>query len=205
MRVLFLPGDQSPVLILDDVLRERHEDIRASRAQEIALRKEKGAPLDTETDWGAVQNVVAELSTAAGARDTDAVARLATLAAAGVDGRKLVEIPAYQPIEHYRSVKVQFVALADNVRRRLLRDVVAAQEALDAEDSEEAHVSRHVALGEFIKAAVVSIDGYQQVDDAVVDGLAISGMLLDVFVAARDYQRLSLGKGDRFGSPAPST
>lgn len=194
MQILIHPGALSPLLILDEVLRERHEDLRAERARTIAKRKADGAPLDDETKWSnldtlAVQNAIA-------AHDTTGVIAACNELIAATAGHKLEPLDEYQSVEAYREVRIQFRALKDAERSKLANAVAASGGAL-------------ADVQAFLIASVAVLEAgderFAVIDDALVDALEASGMLLDVYVAARDYQRLSVGKGGRFGSRQPQT
>lgn len=207
-KVIFFPGALSPVFFLDDVLRESHEAMRDDRAGEIEARLTRGVPLDDETQWPLVTDALAEADRCNIARDTAGVAAAASKAHALVAGHKLVAFAPYESVPHYVEMHVRFRALSDAQRRLLLADVARTQDALTAGvggPDFDAHLQlRNGAVGAFVIAAVERIDGHTP-DDELVEALVISGMLLDVFSAARDYQRLSVGKGERFGSPALRT
>lgn len=207
MKLLIRPGALSPKLILDDVLRERHEDIRAQRQRTIDKRTQKGTPLDDDTKWFDID--IDAVANAVHARDTERTLTAAQAVVDAVAGHKLVPIAEYVSVPHYRDIKVQFRALAHTPMRELLDAVAdAAGHGSDA----VAELGFHEAVGAFVKRAVHIIDfggvddeSLEDLDDDDVQALLASGLLIDVFVAARDYQAMSPGKGSRFGSPPPRT
>lgn len=195
-------GALSPLLNLDDVLRERHEDIRAQRQRTIDKRVAKGIPLDDDTKWSNIDTLAIDKALAA--HDTAGVQVAAQAVLDAVAVNKLEPFAEYVSVPHYAGIKIQFRALAHTPMRKLL-DVIASAQGTDAVAEERFHE----AIGAYVKEAVHVINfGDEQlidIDDNDVQSLLASGLLIDVFVAARDYQALSLGKDSRFGLPAPQT
>ena len=200
--VLIRPGGISDWVPLQAVLREAHEALQKERADEIASRSKKGIPLDDDVDWKKV-------SAAVEAKNAGEVVRLTA-------GKFLEPLDDYAAVPGNDDVKLKFRAISEAARRTLMIEVAAAgvavAKALDTDDAvkiDEAQRRRDAAFAAFIGAAVVAVDVAgdvnEVVDDALVEALAASGLLVSVFAAARDYQRLSPGKGKRFGSPQPST
>ncbi len=200
--VLLYPGSKSEPVKLQDVMRESHEAFAAGVALEIERRQKLGVPLDDATDWDAVDVAVK-------AKDGPKVAAL-------VSGNTLRPVPAYDPTEGYDDVVVRFVALSESQRRDLSLAV-----ALASDDLDKARVAGDIpgvraaderldqARGAFVRAAIcslfisgVSLEG---IDADDLEAVRASGLLVDLYVAARDYQRLSPGKGGRFGSRPLST
>ncbi len=203
--VLIYPGTKSAPVSLQAVLKERHDNLREATAKEIERRKAKGIPLNDSVDWAAVAPLVA-------AQDAEGLRKMLS------DG--LEPLDEYEPIPGYEDIKVRFVALADKRRAELVLAVALAQNVRNAfvgqpladvgQECIAADAVVEAAQLALIRAAVADLqmpDG--QVDlgsDAVVEAIKATGTLLaHLFIAARDYQGLSPGKGSRFGSAAPST
>lgn len=194
MQILIHPGALSPLLILDDVLRERHEDLRAERARIIAKRQKDGTPLDDETKWSNLDTL--KVQNAIAAHDTSGVVEACNELIAATAGHKLVPIDEFESVPAYREVRIQFRALSSSRRSELAEAVVT---------SNGAPASVKAFLAETVARFEAGDEVFEKVDDVLIDALEASGMLLDVYVAARDYQRLSMGKGERFGSRQPQT
>ena len=200
--ILIRPGGVSDWVTLQDVLREAHEAAQKERAAEIEQRTKNGVPLDDDTDWPAVAVAVA-------ARKSAEIARLTS-------GHELTPIPDYVDVEGYDAVKCRFVAISEAKRRTLALAVAAAVDAVsearaanDVQALDDACAKADRTRGAFVQAAVGGLNVAGEVLEALTDddveALHVSGLLLAVYSAARDYQRLSPGKGTRFGSPARST
>ena len=200
--VLIRPGQVSGWVSLQEVLREAHEAAQKERAAEIEQRAKNSIPLDDDTDWSAVAVAVA-------AKKSAEVARLTS-------GHELAPIPDYVDVEGYGDVRCRFVAISEAKRRTLALAVAAAVDGVnearafsDVQALDDACAEADRARGAFVQAAVVGLDVSGEVLEVLTDddvqALYVSGLLLAVYSAARDYQRLSPGKGTRFGSPAQST
>ncbi|MFO0447382.1 MAG: hypothetical protein ACK52I_01615 [Pseudomonadota bacterium] len=194
--VIISPGQQSDWVRLVDVQREAHDEERNARTKEIERRKRFGIPLDDDTDWTAVDAAVAK-------RDSALVARL-TL------GHAIEPLPEFEADEILTGVEVRFIAISEGERRRLSFAHASAVDALTAAGTKAADVlaacdARDAAMADWLSHAVaaVRIDGVEVDVDAT--NFAASGLLAPLFAAARDYQRLSPGKGTRFGWQPPST
>lgn len=199
--VLIRPGQVSDWVALVDVLREAHEEQAEERKKEIARRAEKGIPLDDDTDWAAVDAAVA-------AKDSAKVAALTS-------GNALAELPPFEAPRFADQVKLRIRAVSENTRRAAMMDVAAAVDAIAQaiagkhfEALPALQKARDAVFGEFIKLSVAELhvgeEAFVDVDDALVDALQATDLLAPIFAAARDYQRLSRGKGARFGSLQPS-
>jgi hypothetical protein len=98
-------------------------------------------------------------------------------------------------------ILVRIQAISDARRREMLFKVSEAYGSLD--ESASSANKKHAVVGEYLKATVAQL----KVGDKVLDGLkdddveAIinGGFFLELFLVARDYQRLSAGKKNRFG------
>lgn len=221
--VLIFPGSKSELVSLQAVLRESHEAQQAGRAQEIAERTKLSIPLDDATDW----NAVALQITALGClpeRDSKAVAELAAKLHASVAGHALLALPDYEPVAGYDDVLLRFRGLADSaVQDHMLTVGLAHREAEAASKIEDptarakgvrlANEARDQAFLAFIADAVCEVRCGEQVAGSGASGLTqleleairATGLMVPIYLAARDYQRLSPGKGSRFGSAPPST
>jgi hypothetical protein len=200
--ILIRPGQVSGWVTLQEVLREAHQAAQKDRAEEIEHRKKNGIPLDDDTDWSAVAVAVA-------ARKSAEIAKLTS-------GHELTPIADYVDVEGYDNIKARFIAIPEAKRRTLTLAVAAAADAVndarragDTQGVDDACLERDRAYGAFVQATVRELDVSGEVLNGItdddVDALFASGLLLSVYSAARDYQRLSPGKGRRFGSPAQST
>lgn len=212
--VPILPGDLSPPVTLDACLRETHEASREWAIGEAVRRAKLKVSTSTEVDWAAVAQVVAgdaeALGQAVTKKDAAAVVEACDRIRAMVDGKAITDPGEYQPVEGYAGVVLTFVALSAEERRKLgqVVDNAAAAHRAGVDGSGVAHAD---AVKDYVAAHLSSItfgDGRRwrgPLDARQLEGLELAGLLFDVFLAARDFQRLSPGKGVRFGSPAPST
>lgn len=201
---LFFPGDLSPWVTLADVLRERHDEARARVVADIEARKKARSTVSTEIDWVAVGEHAAALAAAAKAGEAAAALEAAQAAVLCVDGKGLTDPGEFEPTEGHEAIKLRFRALSADESSALVRAVVRSAGAAD----EEALREHHAALGAYITRAVAEMQTptrkIAEMTADVVEALKISGLLVPVFYAARDYQGLSVGKGGRFGSEAPA-
>jgi hypothetical protein len=199
--VLIRPGAVSDWVPLQAVLREAHEARQQEVKNEIEQRRKRGVPLDDNTDWAAVKQ-------AAEKGDSALVAQL-------VSGNALELLEDYAPVEGYDQVLLRFVAISEARRRALSFRVAAAQDAVAAatrkatsEEILKACEERDAAYGALVLAAVAAVDvageKIEQIGSEHLEALGASQLLTNVYVAAREYQRLSPGKGQRFGSQQPS-
>jgi hypothetical protein len=200
--VLIRPGAVSDWVRLQDAMRESHEAQQKDRADDIEGRKKNGIPLDDETDWHAVGAAVAK-------KDSAEVARLTS-------GHALLPLPDYVDVSAYDDVSVVFRAISEAQRRTLALALSAAQDAVKAAAKlddvgalDAACAKRDDAYAAFVKAAVARVDvggeALGPLKDDDVEALRITDLLQPLYVAARDFQRLSPGKGKRFGSLPQST
>ena len=221
--VLIFPGSKSELVSLQAVLRESHEAQQAGRAQEIAARTKLGVPLDDATDWAAVGLQIAALSCFPD-RDSKAIAEQAAQLHASVAHHALVAMPDYEPVDGYDDVNLRFRGLADSdVQDHMLAVGLAHREAEAAAKVEDptarakavrlANEARDQAFLAFIADAVCEVRCGEQVagaDDRALTELELeairaTALMVPIYLAARDYQRLSPGKGLRFGLQPPST
>jgi hypothetical protein len=212
--VPILPGDLSPPVTLDACLRETHEAMRDFAIGEAVRRAKLKVSTSTEVDWPAVAQQVAGATEALGPavtkQDAAAVIEACDRIKAMVAGKAIVDPGEYQPTDGYDGVVAVFVALSADHRRKLGQAVDNAATAHRAgiDGSDVAHAD---AVKDYVAASIARItfgDGATwrgPFDARQLEGLELTGILYDLFVACRDYQRLSPGKGSRFGSPAPST
>ena len=181
--MLIRPGQKSPLLTLQSVLRERHESIAADVAADIARRKRDGGVVfDEGVRWPEVQAAV---------DDKNAIKVRALVAQA------LRPLDPYEPIAGLDSVTVRFIALAAETREKLVDAVIASQGG-----SEEMLALLSAVVAD-LKVDGESLSLASSDDVAAIK--ATGGLLLNLYVAARDYQGLPPGKERRFGSPPPST
>lgn len=205
------PGDVSPLVSLNDCLRDTHEAVRAAELAEIARRQKAGASLASDVDWKAVEITVEEIGVCSRRGDAAEALRHTGELRLHLAGKFLQDPGEFVATEGYDDVKVRFVAVADRVRREHMRDIAAAFSGDDG-DAAAGQTRRDAAVAAFLQATVREvhmggrvIGGAGGLGDDGVEAVLLSGIFSDLYVAARDYQRLSPGKGSRFGSPAPST
>lgn len=203
------PGDVSPLVSLSDCLRDTHEAVRAAELAEIARRQKAGASLSTDVDWKNVEVTVEEIEAASRRGDAAETLRHAGDLRLHLVGNFLADPGEFVPTEGLDDVKARFVAIADQARREHMRDIATAHK--DANDGADGQTRRDAAIREFLRATVREVHMGERViggaglTDTDLEAVLLSGVWSELYVAARDYQRLSPGKGFRFGSPAPST
>lgn len=202
--VLIRPGNRTPQLNLQKVLRDRHEEFRAAVDRRIAARKANGAT--DAVNFDAARKAVDAGLDAVVARDA-AGARKAAVALLDATAEVIEPLAEYVPDPVFDAVDAVFVALRDDEREELIATVAVAginrriagevvEERARIAAVVEADKALSVAKGQMVKRAVswlrVGGDTFAAVDDAVVDALAATGKgILDaVYVAARDYQGL---------------
>lgn len=171
-------GSVSPLLVLDDVLRDRHDDLRLGVDREIAARKDRGtlldglepiAPYETNTDYATV------------------LVRIRTVA------RSLLE----EIDVLLRDVTERVVGdVATTLRRH--EDAVALQARLVA-----AAIVEVQGLGDDDGPVVVAND--VGLTDRDVDLLRTNGLLTPLFAAAKSWGYLSGEARGRCGKRQPST
>ena len=216
MRLLIYAGAISPLLLLQDVLKEAHTAVVDARAEEIGQREADGIPLDDHTRWPAVDGTIEELTAATTAMDTGRAVELTVKLNQLLSRKALTAIPAYEPTKTRDLVQVRFVALEDGARRDLLRKVAEAQDRIGLVPASDnaalmaAILERDEAVKDFIAASVCELhvgdDSIKGPPDAAdLEAIKLSGLLWDLYSAARDYQELSLGKAERFGPRPQST
>lgn len=217
---LIYPGTFSGLVSLQSVLLESHQEAQAARALEIAERKKLGVPLDDATDFAAVWPLVTEMG-ALPRENGKAYADLALKIHALTAGHTLVPLNPYEPVDGYDDVMLKFRALSEcDLQDHMLavgsahRDVEAAQAApIEKRASlvRFASEKRDQAFLDFIADSVAHVViGDQKTNDDVMasadlEAIRATGLMVPIYLAARDYQRLSPGKGSRFGSPLLST
>ena len=206
MSLFVYPGGLSPRIPLIEALRESHEHYRAAILARIRKREAAGAPLDSDTDF-------AELARALAAADGDAAAKVASRVLAETARHALRDPGEYVEQPLHSGVELVFVALAEEQRETLLAEIMAAERAERVAEKAEDDVSARLAArgvgrarARFVAASVHEVISGSEVlrpgaDSYALSVLEASGLLVDIFVAARDYQALSLGKGGRFGRP----
>ena len=220
--LLIYPGHRSEPLSLHSVLLEAHAERQLERAKEIAARIEGNVPLDDATDWAAVSSV--DVQRAIASRDSKALAAEAAKLHALVADNALVELPDYVPVDGYDDVFVRFIALSEAERQDHMVAIVAAQDVVDAADKVDpdkaqaqavraAYAARDQALLAFIGVAVAELrlDGGQQVAGGErltasdLEAIRTTGLLLPIYLAARDFQGLARKKDWHFSSAPQST
>ena len=181
--MLIRPGQKSPLLTLQSVLRERHESIAADVAADIARRtRDGGVVFDEGIRWPEVQAAV----------DVKDAIKVRALVA---DARRPLD--PYEPIAGLDDVKVRFIALDAETRENLVEAVIASK------GGTESMLALLRATVAELQVGGESLSFVSSDDVAAIK--ATGGLLLNLYVAARDYQGLPPGKGRRFGSPPPST
>lgn len=204
------PGDVSPLVSLNDCLRDTHEAVRAAELAEIARRQKAGASLSTDVDWRAVEVTVEEIGACSRRGDAAETMRHAGDLRLQLAGKFLEDPGEFKSVEGLDDVRVRFIAIADRVRREHMRDIAAAYDGDDT-DAAAGQTRRDAAIAAFLRATVREVHMGERViggaglTEADLEAVLLSGVWSELYVAARDYQRLSPGKGFRFGSPAPST
>lgn len=214
--VLIRPGNLTPPLNLLQVLRERHEESSAFVDRKIAARKAAGAT--DAVDWSVVGPALKEAEDAHTAAAVLAAVRKIAAACAEV----VEPLAAFDEPPGLGGVDVVFRALAEEERDALIGAVAIAGLGVEAAEKSEgqgarisgvlvANQSLQLAKGALVKAAVASVriggGPVADVDDDLVAALRATGAgVFDwLYVAARDYQGLSSGKGNRFGAPPQRT
>lgn len=215
--VLLYPGQQGPLVSLQECLRQAHDDLRASRDQEIADRKRHHAPLDDETHWGEVREFATALALAVEVQDTVTVTEKARAIAARVEGNAIERLPEYQPDPNVDGIMVRHVVISDAARRDLLARLSDGWRAIRDAHLADAPQTQIRALDEvicqaqedFVAATVCELiddDGNRHVDiPPMIPALRRSGLLGPLFRSSQAFQALPPKKVMRFGSSALPT
>jgi len=204
------PGDTSPLVSLNDCLRDTHEAVRTAELAEIARRQKAGASLSTDVDWRNVEVTVEEIGACSRRADAAETLRHANDLRLQLAGKHLADPGEFVPVEGLDDVKARFIAIPDRARREHMRDLAAAFDGDDT-DAAAGQTRRDAAIAAFLRATVREVHmgdrfiGGAGLTDDDLEAVLLSGVWSELYIAARDYQRLSPGKGCRFGSPAPST
>lgn len=220
------PGGRGPLVPLQEARRQDHENARAAVARRIEERQRHRIPLDDNTVWAAERARLAELGAACAAEDT-AKYRKALETALGATRGADEELPPYEPLPKLEGILVRFRTvsrrtwwltvgrLQDLARRGELLDLGSSgpeERAAFFADREEAHLGlvRH-ALCELHGVGLGDVDRFTTADDEllpddVLAALVESGLLLQIFAAARAFQELDPEGRRRFGlEPQPTS
>lgn len=213
------PGARSPLIALNDILRDQHEEMRVAVDRLIEDRRKNSVPLDDSTDWsGEIQRVV-RLTGCARAQDTAGYRDELAAALAATSGA-LTPMAAYVPDPDIADVKVSMRLVSKALlleSRALLAEV--AYKGEDASKAFMAQAAQGPGLRKLVAQAVAEVVGLEDADgplviradgdaplsDAALDVLDVNGLLVVLFSAAREYQSLRPTERARFGSRAPST
>lgn len=203
--------------------RQSHEAVRKSLDATIAERRRAGVPLDDDTDWRVEVTRVGDMTLAIEAQDTARYRKLAEEALVATRGA-LSPLGAYLPDPRLDGIEVRFRTVPRRVWWATVgrQQELAAREALldrrgidDGAARGQLLADLEEARSELVKHALVELRGLEgpeffiagdepQSDDAV-GWLVESGLLLPVFLAARDFQGLDPEGRRRFGLQLPPT
>lgn len=193
-----------PSVALNDALRDTHEALAETVRKEIAARKEKGIPLDDETDFAELEKRALKVAHYAG-NLMGAEAREEASALLAMCSGGLQELPPYEINPEYEGVRVTLRSMTERAMIET-REAIAACKTL---------AEQHEVLMDYVARAVVRIDGVESDVGALeaVDGkltaetlevLDLAGMTKDLWAVCRHYAELPPSKKKRFGSPQPS-
>lgn len=216
-----LAGQMGPWVALCDARREAHEILRADRAADIAARKTRGTPLDDATNWDEIAPLGPALAAALGANDTVKVREIAATLQSSTRGA-LLPVPEYEEDHALDGIRIRLRVLSEAQKRVLDADVDAAIARRDVTMTMSTFIrtdeEAHAAIGTYVTAALVSIEGVSVVndegievplatplDERGVDVLRKAGVLGAVYAVAHAFQGLPAKKALRFGLPLPST
>lgn len=213
MTIVPNPGFVSPRwLNVQECLRQRHDETRASIAEAIKQREAKQIPLDDRADWKAELARLCADATAKAKRDEAADVLQKALAVANGALRPL---PPYEPDPALDGVEVKLRALSK-------ADVLEMRAALSAARYEgdddalrlQGAADQHRASFPFLLKSIAAVRGVtteegafstDAFDVAALDVLDVCGLLPALFQVAEAYQGLSpLGRRG-FGSSPPRT
>jgi hypothetical protein len=195
---LIYAGEISPAVSVGKFLREQHDNERNARLEQIAQAKKSLAELDTGVDLEKLKDVVVEMQKLV---KPAAIERQCRAIADTIKLSSLVDIGDYSGEPALDEIEIRVIALSDKHRRSLLGAISDAYDSLD--NSVAASDKKNAAIGEFVKAAVkqVKVGGkvLDEPNDSDIDAMINGGFLFQVYLVARDYQRMSVLKKNRFG------
>lgn len=197
MTILVYAGDKTPLLNLDDVLRYRHDDeVEAARA-EIEARKKVKATLSSEVDFKRIGESIDEMKTAVARSDGLAVNDIARRILIDTAGKSIAEPAPYVVDEFAALTSVQFVAISDVQ----FRDAMGVMKQAVTDEDIVAAMVNMIRLT--VCRLVVDGNDISALKDDDLEALRLTGLFVPLYIAARDYQRLTARKKKRFGSPLP--
>jgi len=190
--ILQRPGARGPIVHLQDAWRDSWEALRKSRSDEIARRKESGAPLDDGD--GPLEEISAFVA--------DPLLDEVRVRFRTVSPEVFAETTGgvqewYERTKHLEAseVRARRVAAVDLTRRQaeLVRHAVCLIDGLCLEED-----------GQLIDYAA-SADTHETLSDEAIELLQGAGLIPILYATARDFQVLDpLGRG-RYGCAAPLT
>jgi hypothetical protein len=218
------PGGRGPLAPLQEMRRQSYEQARKQIDMTIAERKRMGVPLDDETDWRTESARAGEMANAINAQDT-ARYRLALETALIATRGGLAPLPPFEPDPRLEGIEARF----RTVPRRVWWATVGRQQELTAREAlldknglqvdgglrGQILADLESARAELVKHALVELRGVEGADfyaagdepqsDHAIGVLVESGLLLPLFLAARDFQSLDPEGRRRFGLQPPPT
>lgn len=213
--MLLYPGQKGELVLLQDCLRQVHDEQRAARAKEIEERRRYNVPLDDSTDWVEAGKRLAALEEAVGERSPQKVREALPAVHAHLAGGALEELGEYVDDDDLEGIRVRFAVMSDADRRDLMAQMADHWVAIDKARLRGATVVEVRALDEEILKLQETWLGLS-VAEVVVDDVALnvvesmpglrrSGLLAPLFRASRAFQDMPAKKAWRFGLPSPST
>ncbi len=194
-----------PSIALNDALRDAHEALAETVRKEIAARKEKGIPLDDETDFVALEKVALEAASHAGNMN-GAEARERLVAALAMCSGGLKEIEAYEPNPEYEGVRLTLRSMTERSMIECREAIAACKTVTEQHEVLAGYVSRAVDRIEGVDSdvgAIVAEDG--AISEKAMEVLDLAGMVKDLWAVVRHYAELPPSKKKRFGLPRQSS
>ena len=215
---LAVPGTMGPLVLLQDAMRERHEQDREAIAKRIAFRKANGAGPDERTDFAKVTAAALALVKAAEGGES-ALVRTIAIDVLEKTAPALAPLPEFEPVEAVEGMAVRFRILSESRRRLLQAELDAANAATAAHPvgspewvrlDEAALAIVRTLLSETVAelhydSALGTRVVAKEIDHGLFEALRHADAMLPLYRCAIAFQDLPPKKALRFGLPPQST
>lgn len=212
-RLLVYAGELSDLVLLDDVLREAHEQSKQMRDLLIADRTRRRIPLDDSTDWLAVGDTISKIQESKA--DSAKLFLLACELRDQTEGNAIEPLGEYESLELVKGIKVQFKMISAAQARILQAELQnifrKKRDAYKSEDSlkiAEVENELEAACGKYVSTLVNKIEGIDLGGKSIeesIDALIGDNLLAFLFSACRYFLSLPRKKALRCGAAQQST
>lgn len=212
--LLIFANMQTDFVCLDDVLKQRHQQVADFVKEKIAKRKSRQIPLDDTTNFDEVNSIIEKINNSK--LNSLKLSELAKELSLHTEGNTIQELPEYKSSELAKTIKVRF----NTISQSKLREIGAKTAHYTSMRNEQYLLGNKIEANaaheklieiniEMIRACVYELKIDEQLldikDNNVIDALDSYGYLQDITNACDFFCGLPRKKQLQFGQQAQST